>query len=87
MVQLNVIIVGTSPAETLRLEGALQQTQYLHRFKYISLEPAVNGSPNWNSWDRLNRALSRGDWSGSLVFVGPGPSPKHSAGPFFGRSV
>ncbi len=53
MVQLNVIIVGTSPAETLRLEGALQQTQYLHRFKYISLELAVNGSPNWNSWDLL----------------------------------
>jgi PAS domain S-box-containing protein len=53
MVQLKVIIVGTSPAETLRLEEALQQTGYLDTFRYIGLEQALDHVPAWDEWDLL----------------------------------
>jgi len=53
MVQLRVIIVGTSPAETLRLEEALQQTGCLSTFRYIGLEQALDRIPDWGDWDLI----------------------------------
>lgn len=53
MVQLKVIIVGTSPAETLRLEEALHQTGYLETFRYVGLEQALDRVPDWDEWDLL----------------------------------
>lgn len=53
MVQLRVIIVGTSPAETLRLEEALQQAGALQSFRYIGLEQALDRLPDWDEWDLL----------------------------------
>lgn len=53
MVQLKVMIVGTSPAETLRLEDALHQTGYLDMFRYIGLEQAMDRVPDWDEWDLL----------------------------------
>lgn len=53
MVQLRVIMVGTSPAETLRLEEALQQTGCLNAFRYVGLEQAIDRVPDWNEWDLI----------------------------------
>src|SRR5512142_3120217 len=53
MVQLKVIIVGTSPAETLRLEEALQQTGCLDTFRYVGLEQVLDRVPDWDAWDLL----------------------------------
>src|SRR5512133_3473293 len=53
MVLLKVIILGTSPAETLRLEEALHQTGYLETFRYIGLEQAMERIPNWEDCDLL----------------------------------
>lgn len=53
MVQLKVMIVGTSPAETMRLEDALHQTGYLDMFRYIGLEQAMDHVPDWDEWDLL----------------------------------
>lgn len=53
MVQLKVIIVGTSPAETLRLEEALNQIDCLETFRYIGLEQALTTIPDWQAWDLL----------------------------------
>lgn len=53
MVQLRVIIVGTSPAETLRLEEALQQTGCLSSFRYVGLDQALDRVPDWGEWDLI----------------------------------
>jgi len=53
MVRLKVIIVGTSPAETMRVEDALQQTGYLETFRYVGLEQALDRVPDWEEWDLL----------------------------------
>jgi PAS domain S-box-containing protein len=53
MVRLKVIIVGTSPAETLRVEEALQQAGYLETFRYVGLEQALDRVPDWDEWDLL----------------------------------
>lgn len=53
MVQLRVIVVGTSPAETLRLEEALQQAGALQSFRYIGLEQALDRTPDWDECDLL----------------------------------
>lgn len=53
MVQLRVIIVGTSPAETLRVEEAFQQAGALLSFRYIGLEQALDRVPDWDEWDLL----------------------------------
>jgi PAS domain S-box-containing protein len=53
MAQLKVILVGTSPAETLRLEEALQQSGYLDGFRYVGLEQALDRVPDWEEWDLL----------------------------------
>ena len=53
MPQLKVIIIGTSPAETLRLEETLRETGSLHTFRYIGLEQAAEHIPNWQDWDLL----------------------------------
>jgi len=53
MTQLRVIIVGTSPVETMRLEDALQQTNRLETFRYIGLEQALDHVPDWDEWDLI----------------------------------
>jgi PAS domain S-box-containing protein len=53
MVRLKVIIVGTSPAETMRVEDCLEQTGYLETFRYVGLEQALDRVPDWNEWDLL----------------------------------
>lgn len=53
MALLKVIILGTSPAETLRLEEALHQTGCLGTSRYIGLEPAQNRIPVWTEWDLI----------------------------------
>ncbi len=53
MVRLKVGIVGTSPAETLRLEEALNQIDCLDTFRYLGLEQALEAVPNWEAWDLI----------------------------------
>jgi PAS domain S-box-containing protein len=53
MVQLKVMILGTSPAETLFLEEALHQIGCLETFRYIGLEQAMERVPNWQEWNLL----------------------------------
>ncbi len=53
MVRLKVVIVGTTPAETLRLEEAMQQTGCLDSFRYAGLEQAQERIPDWESWDLI----------------------------------
>ena len=51
MMRLKVVIVGSTPAETLQIEEALQQTGCLDSFRYLGLEQAQERVPNWESWD------------------------------------
>lgn len=51
MVRLKVVIVGSTPAETLQIEEALQQTGCLDSFRYLGLEQAQERVPNWEAWD------------------------------------
>jgi PAS domain S-box-containing protein len=53
VIRLRVMIVGTSAAETMRVEDALQQTGYLEVFRYIGLEQALDRIPDWDEWDLL----------------------------------
>ncbi|HEX9018542.1 MAG TPA: hypothetical protein VF806_05125, partial [Anaerolineaceae bacterium] len=53
MVQLKVIVVGASPAESIRLEEALLQAGCLERYRHFSLDLAMKDAPNWDEWDLL----------------------------------
>ena len=53
MLRLKVVIVGTTPAETLHLEEALQQTGCLETFRYMGLVQAQERVPDWNDWDLI----------------------------------
>jgi len=50
MARLKVIIIGTTPAETLRMEEALHQTGYLESFRYVGFEQALDRAPAWGEW-------------------------------------
>ncbi len=81
MVQLKVIIVGTSPAETFRLEEAMQQAGCLAAFRYVGLEQALGLSPDWNEWDLV---IARyGEWTGSLLLSLLAPVLRKSSPPVF----
>lgn len=51
MTLLKVVIIGTSPVETLQVEEALLQTGCLDSFRYIGLEQALDNVPDWDEWD------------------------------------
>ncbi len=53
MASLKVMLIGTSPAETMRLEDALHQTGYLDTFRYVGLDQALERVPDWDEWDLL----------------------------------
>ena len=71
MVRLKVAIVGTSPAETLRLEEALHQTGYLESFRYLGLEQAMERIPVWKDWDLLLARCPLDNRESLLSFLAP----------------
>jgi PAS domain S-box-containing protein len=81
MVQLKVIIVGTTPAETLHLEQVLAQTGYLGIFRYVGLEQAIQQVPDWGSWDLVIAHYQ--DWTGSMLMSLLAPILRKSLPPIF----
>jgi PAS domain S-box-containing protein len=51
MVQLKVLILGTSAAETFQLEGEMQNSGGLAAFRYVRLDQACAQVPDWENWD------------------------------------
>jgi PAS domain S-box-containing protein len=81
MVQLKVIIVSTSPAETMHVEEVLAQTGYLGQFRYIGLEQAMLQVPNWKEWDLVIARYQ--DWTGSMLISLLAPVLRNSLPPVF----
>jgi PAS domain S-box-containing protein len=51
MVHLKVLLVGTTPAETLFVEELLSNTGCLQDFRYVGLEHASDRLPEWDEWN------------------------------------
>jgi PAS domain S-box-containing protein len=71
MVQLNVLIVGTTPAETLLIEEALNTAGCLKSFRYVGLEQAMDRIPDWQEWDLLIARYIESTGSALLSLLAP----------------
>lgn len=71
MVQLKVIVVGASPAESIRLEEALLQAGCLERYRHFSLDLAMKDAPNWDEWDLLIARYPEASGESLLSFLAP----------------
>ncbi|MBE0699201.1 MAG: PAS domain S-box protein [Anaerolineaceae bacterium] len=81
MVQLKIIIVSTTPAETLHLEQVLAQTGYLGKFHYVGLEQSILQVPDWGNWDLVIARYQ--DWTGSMLMSLLAPVLRKSLPPVF----